>query len=41
MYYIICTHQESQRGCLMEVRGAQNIHSLKGTKNHPFVTPGI
>ena len=22
----------------MEVRGAQNIHSLDGTKHHPFVT---
>ena len=24
----------------MEVRGAQNIHSLDGTKHHPDVTPG-
>ena len=25
----------------MEVRGAQLLHSLDGTKHHPFVTPGI
>ena len=24
----------------LEDRGAQNIHSLDGTKNHPFVTAG-
>ena len=31
----------SQKGVRsMEVRGAQNIHSQDGTKNHPFVTPG-
>ena len=24
----------------MEVRGAQLLHSLDGTKHHPFVTPG-
>ena len=25
------------KGCLLEVRG---VHSLDGTKRHPFVTPG-
>ena len=29
------------KGCLLEDRGAQNIHSLDGSENHPFVTPGI
>ena len=24
----------------MEVKGAQLLHSLDGTKHHPFVTPG-
>ena len=27
-------------GCLMEVRSAQLLHSLDGTKHHPFVTAG-
>ena len=27
-------------GCLLEDSGAQLLHSLDGTKNHPFVTPG-
>lgn len=34
----ICESQESQSsGCRTWRIGVQNIHSLDGTKNHPFV----
>ena len=33
----VVSHKEVRS---MEVRGAQNIHSLDETKHHPFVTPG-
>ena len=34
------TRRGAELGGQAQDRDAQNIHSLDGTKNHPFVTPG-
>ena len=34
-----CIYQQSQRGAYWRI-GVPIIHSLDGSKNHPFVTPG-